>query len=111
MTSDDPITTIQVMTVQLDRYQHQSTFKERIYHLLTSVEPDISIGSEDGSDRNGRSEICKRIHVLAIPGYRQTEIPYAERKEVHHCGLIETIEHVHPKLCLCVIESTNSAQV
>ena len=76
-----------------------------------SVDADIGVRTDDSGDRDGSTEVSKRLDRLPVPRDGEAKRPDTVRDEEHDSGLVETVQHVHPELEPGVLKTTDTTDV
>ncbi len=82
MTTDDPMTTIQVMKVQLEATNDQLKVRQwKVKHSLVRIHSHVRVGCKYGGNSDGGTKVRERVNAFSIPRHSQTEGPGEVGKE------------------------------
>lgn len=91
-----------------------SAFPEEYLSLgnsLVGIDADVEIGCEDRGHSNRCPKISKGLNGFSIPRDRRSKCPHEIGREINDPRLIQTIEHVEPKLEASVFQAADAPYV
>lgn len=89
----------------------RDTRNEERRYALASIDSNVGVRANDGSDGHRRTEVRKRLDRLPAPRGGGPQSPDEIRDEEYDGRLVETVQHVQPELQPRVLEPADTPNV